>query len=160
MAGENVERRLQVLEDIEAIKRLKVRYCQCADRQDYPGFAQLFTEDAVWEGGAFGHAEGRKSIEQFLRDAQGQSLPFAIHYVMNAMVDVEGDTAVGHWYLLEPCTMTMADGKQTQAVWGTATYEDHFARVNGTWLFTKVHLKPVFWTPFEQGWVKKRFVQE
>jgi len=156
----DIERRLQALEDIEAIKKLKIRYCHCADAQDYPGFAGLFTEDAVWEGGAFGHAEGRKAIEEFLRGVQAQSLPFALHYVMNATIEVTGNTAVGQWYLLEPCTMTTSDGRQTQAVWGTATYEDHFTKTNGEWKFTKVHLKPVFWTPFDQGWAKKRFVQE
>ena len=61
MSTTDIERRLQALEDIEAIKKLKIRYCHCADAQDYPGFASLFTEDAVWEGGAFGHAEGRKT---------------------------------------------------------------------------------------------------
>ena len=105
MSTTDIERRLQALEDIEAIKKLKIRYCHCADAQDYPGFASLFTEDAVWEGGAFGHAEGRKAIEEFLRGVQAQSLPFALHYVMNATIEVTGNTAVGQWYLLEPCTM-------------------------------------------------------
>ncbi len=160
MTLEELQRRLQTLEDIEAIKKLKVRYCHCADARDHVGFANLFVDDGVWEGGVFGHGEGRKGIEQFLRNVQAQSLPFALHYVMNAVVEVQGDTAVGQWYLLEPCTMTLADGRQTQAVWGTATYEDHFVRVNGEWKFKKVHLKPVFWSPFDQGWAKQRFIQE
>lgn len=160
MSNATIEQRLQALEDIEAIKKLKIRYCHCADAQDYPTFSRLFTEDAVWDGKPFGYAEGPKAIEEFLRTTQSQSLPFALHYVMNASVEVTGNTAVGQWYLLEPCTMTTNDGKQQQAVWGTATYEDHFRKVNGEWKFTRVHLKPVFWTPFEHGWVKKRFVQE
>ena len=46
MSTTDIERRLQALEDIEAIKKLKIRYCHCADAQDYPGFASLFTADA------------------------------------------------------------------------------------------------------------------
>jgi uncharacterized protein (TIGR02246 family) len=160
MSAADIERRLQALEDIEAIKKLKIRYCHCADAQDHPGFASLFTEDAVWDGAPFGYAKGRKAIEEFLRGAQTTALPFALHFVMNASVEVNGHTAVGRWYLLEPCTMTMSDGRQTQAVWGTATYEDHFVKQHGEWKFTKVHLRPVFWTPFDQGWAKKRFVQQ
>ncbi|MBM4254455.1 MAG: nuclear transport factor 2 family protein [Deltaproteobacteria bacterium] len=160
MSSADIERRLQALEDIEAIKKLKIRYCHCADTQDYVTFPTLFTEDAVWDGKPFGYAEGPKAIEEFLRKAQSSALPFALHYVMNASVEVTGSTAVGTWYLLEPCTMTMNDGRQSQAVWGTATYENHFRKEHGEWKFTRVHLKPVFWTPFDQGWVKKRFVQE
>ena len=60
MSTTDIERRLQALEDIEAIKKLKIRYCHCADAQDHPGFASLFTEDAVWEGVAFGPPKGEK----------------------------------------------------------------------------------------------------
>jgi hypothetical protein len=45
-----------------------------------------------------------------------------------------------------------------QAVWGTARYDDQYVKVGGEWKFETVNLVPVFWTPFEQGWVKKRTV--
>jgi hypothetical protein len=78
---------------------------------------------------------------------------------MNPSIEVQGDTATGRWYLLEPCTMVTA-GSQSQAVWGTARYEEEYVKVNGEWKFKKVHLMPVFWSPFDQGWVKKQFVGE
>src|SRR5215469_14718749 len=47
---EQIERRLQVLEDAEAIRNLKARYAALCDNQyDADGIASLFTEDAVWE---------------------------------------------------------------------------------------------------------------
>jgi hypothetical protein len=47
---ERIERRLQVLEDAEAIRNLKARYAALCDNQyDADGIASLFTEDAVWE---------------------------------------------------------------------------------------------------------------
>jgi hypothetical protein len=76
---------------------------------------------------------------------------------MNPIIEVQGDTATGQWYLLEPCTMVTA-GSQPQAVWGTARYEEEYVKVKGEWKFKTVHLMPVFWSPFDQGWVKKRFV--
>jgi len=63
MNVEDLARRLQVLEDIEAIKKLKVRYCAyCDNNYDADGIAALFTEDAVWDGGSLGKCEGREAI--------------------------------------------------------------------------------------------------
>ena len=60
MSLDDIDRRLRVLEDIEAIKKLKSRYCYlCDDNYDADGLASLFTEDAVWEGGIRGRADGR-----------------------------------------------------------------------------------------------------
>ena len=52
---ERIERRLQMLEDAEAIRSLKARYAALCDNQyDADGIASLFTEDAVWESPALG----------------------------------------------------------------------------------------------------------
>ena len=61
MTAANLEARIRRLEDIEALKQLKARYCdRCDDNYDADGIAQLFTEDAVWDGGqTFGVARGR-----------------------------------------------------------------------------------------------------
>ena len=58
MSLEDIERRLRALEDVEAIKRLKARYCAyCDDHYDADGIASLFVEDAIWDGGMRGKAE-------------------------------------------------------------------------------------------------------
>src|SRR6266850_2233727 len=58
---ERIERRLQVLEDAEAIRNLKARYATLCDNQyDADGIANLFTKDAVWESPALGRFEGRR----------------------------------------------------------------------------------------------------
>jgi ketosteroid isomerase-like protein len=65
---EQIERRLQVLEDAEAIRNLKARYAALCDNQyDADGIASLFTEDAVWESPALGRFEGRDAIRNFFR---------------------------------------------------------------------------------------------
>jgi len=54
---ERIERRLQVLEDAEAIRNLKARYAALCDNQyDADGIAMLFTEDALWESPGLGLA--------------------------------------------------------------------------------------------------------
>ena len=153
---EELSQRLQVLEDTEAIKRLKARYCAfCDDGYDPDGIASLFTEDGVWDSGdTFGKCEGAAAIRKFFTGAPKQ-LPFALHYVMNPIIEVNGDTATGTWYLFQACTFA----KGNQAVWGAAKYEEQYTKVNGEWKFRHLSVASQFWTPFEEGWAKKPFLQ-
>ena len=50
---EELGQRIQTLEDVEAIKKLKARYCAAADERDEDAFVGCFTEDAIWDGGSF-----------------------------------------------------------------------------------------------------------
>jgi ketosteroid isomerase-like protein len=60
---ERLERRLQALEDAEAIRNLKARYAALCDAQyDADGIAMLFTEDVLWESPGLGRFEGREAI--------------------------------------------------------------------------------------------------
>ena len=153
MSLEDLERRVKALEDVEDIKRLKARYCHyCDDNYDAEGIARLFTEDAVWDGGIRGRADGREEIRQFFVGAP-QRLPFAIHMVMNPVIEVSGDTATGIWYLFQTCTY--ADGNR--AVWGSGRYDEEYVRVNGEWKFKNLKLTSHFWTPFDEGWAKTPF---
>jgi ketosteroid isomerase-like protein len=154
MNVEDLARRLQVLEDSEAIKKLKARYCAyCDNNYDADGIAALFTEDAVWDGGSFGKHEGREAIRTFFRGAP-KLLTFAIHQVMNPLIEVQGERATGKWYLFQPCTL--AEGNQ--AAWLAARYEEEYVKVGGEWKFTQLKVFSSFMTPYEQGWAKKKFV--
>jgi hypothetical protein len=58
--------RLTQLEDLEAIKQLKARYCAIADEDHNPDkITTLFVEDGIWEGG-MGIAQGHEAIRQLL----------------------------------------------------------------------------------------------
>ena len=153
MSLEDLERRLKVLEDTEEIKVLKRRYCAyCDDTYDADGIASLFTEDAVWDGGIRGKCEGREEIRSFFQNAPHR-MPFAIHMVLNPIIEVNGDTAKGTWYLFQPCTW--ADGNR--AIWGSARYDEDYVRFDGHWMFQHLRVTSYFWTPFDEGWVKTKF---
>src|SRR5215207_9836343 len=151
MQLDELARRVQELEDIEVIKTLKARYCLYVDSGEPDKVAALFIEQAVWDGGVIGRYEGREAIRTFMRNLP-HLLSFALHYVMNPLIEVHEDRASGQWYLLEPCTMVASN----QAVWGTARYEDRYVKVGREWQFQEVTLVPDFWTPFAEGWVKTR----
>jgi SnoaL-like domain len=59
---ERLERRLQALEDAEAIRNLKALYAALCDAQyDADEIAMLFTEDALWESPGLGRFEGARA---------------------------------------------------------------------------------------------------
>ncbi len=153
MSMEDMERRLAALEAVEEIKRLKARYCAyCDDDYDVESIVSLFVEDAVWESATFGKYEGREEIRGFFVNA-AKMLPFAVHMVMNPIIEVDGDSATGIWYLFQACTF--AEGEK--AVWGSARYDEEYVKVDGAWKFKDLKLTSHFWTPFDEGWVKTRF---
>jgi hypothetical protein len=152
---EDLARRIQVLEDIEAIKKLKARYCAyCDDHYNADGLASLFTEDAIWDGGEhLSRNVGREAIRTFFQGSPNR-LPFAIHHVTNPLIEVHGDTASGRWYLFQPCTR--ADGNR--AVWLAAQYDEEYVRVDGEWKFRRITITPAFYTPYDQGWARQQFI--
>lgn len=152
----DLERRVQHLEDIEAIKLLKARYADACDRgYDADALASLFAVDAIWDGGTFGRYEGREAIRTFFQGVSSD-IPFAMHYMINPIIAVDGDAATGKWHLFQTCTF--AEGNQ--AIFGAARYDEEYRRIDGAWLFWRLALISSFWTPYEDGWVKRPFMQD
>jgi hypothetical protein len=151
---ETLEARLRKLADIDEIKQLKARYAVACDNDyDADAIAELFTEDAVWDGGNFGKAEGRENIRRFFRHASAL-FSFAIHNVMNPRIEIDRDHATGQWYLLQPATREPA----TEAVWLAAAYHDEYVRVGGKWLFKRLQVNSNFLTTYQDGWARRSFV--
>jgi ketosteroid isomerase-like protein len=150
---EQLEHRLQAVEDAQAIQNLKARYAAyCDDNYNPDGIAALFTENAVWESQGLGRYEGREAIREFFRGAS-HIFSFAIHYSLNGQIEVQGDTARAQWYLFMPCTM--AEGNQ--AMWRAGIDTEEYVRVQGEWKFRSKRSAPFFHTPFETDWARSRF---
>ena len=133
-----LQERITRLEDIEAIKRLKARYCEICDHEGYDAdaMASLFTEDGVWDGEGVGRAEGREAIRELfagIAKVTGGSQ----HIVANPLIEVDGDQAQGVWHLI--AAVTQSDGT-TDSNWpGTAArYHEDYVKQNGEWKFRRV----------------------
>ena len=149
-----LERRVQALEDVNAIRNLKSRYAAyCDDNYNPEGLAALFTEDAVWESQGLGRYEGRDAIRDFFRGAS-QLFTFAIHYSLNGQIEVNGDTAKAQWYLFMPCTL----GDGNRAMWRAGIDREEYVRSGDEWRFKRKSSAPLFHTPYEEGWAKTPFV--
>jgi uncharacterized protein (TIGR02246 family) len=150
---ERLERRLQVLEDAEAIRNLKARYAALCDRQyDADRIAALFTEDALWDSPGLGRFEGREAIRNFFQGAS-KIFSFAIHYSLNGQIEIGDDTARAQWYLFMPCLVAAGN----RAMWRASIDHETYARVDGTWMFRTKRSEPLMNVPFETGWAQTRF---
>jgi hypothetical protein len=153
-ARKSLAQRMQMLEDIEAIKQLKALYCKYCDggwvgpTHDYDQIAALFTEDAVTDGTA-GVTQGRENIRRLYRSYQ--ATPFAFHRVTNPIITVENNRGTGNWHVL--VALTRPDG---QAVWIAGIYDEEYLRTRDGWRIKRLKFTPAFITRYEQGWGKER----
>lgn len=115
-------------EDHIAIQRLMYRYARCADRKDYPGFADVFCEDAVFDY-AGTPVRGCAAIQQMMRnlDQFGNTL----HQVSNTLYEVDQDHASGETYCLAS-HLKVVDGRQIKIDMGVR-YEDRLRRTAAGW---------------------------
>ena len=94
--------RLERLEDFEAIRQLKARYCAACDDDHNPAaLGPLFAEDATWEAAVTGRAEGRAQIQALLGSVGTSGrIRNSAHHAINPIIDLNGDRATGHWRLI------------------------------------------------------------
>ncbi len=140
MASADLERRVQRLEDIEAIRVLKARYCAACDDDHNPDtLGPLFAADAIWEATGVGRAEGRAAIQKLLGDiGKSGRIRNSAHHAMNPIIEVDGDSATGHWRLIMLYTGIRADGSlhYTRII---GWYRERYVRIEGTWLFAHLY---------------------
>ena len=119
------------LQELEAIKRLKYRYCRCLDEKKWDELEQCLTEDA---SSAYGDGQysftGRAAIMEFLRDALGTSKRISRHRVHQPEIDLTSPTtATGIWALDDVVIETSAG----ITIRGAAFYYDEYVKIGGAW---------------------------
>ena len=148
-----LEKRLQVVEDREAIIKLKATYVNYNDggwegpTHCFPDeVAELFTEDGIWDGRpGVGYAAGREDIRRLFRDFQ--VMPFIIHHVTNPLIEIDGDSATGHWHAI--VTANLPDGT---ARWVFGLYKETYARTPAGWKFKTLVFETTINSAYEEGW--------
>jgi len=144
-----LEKRIELLEDIEAIKQLKYEYCDsCDSKHDADRIVAIFTEDGVWDGGPFGYAEGHEKIWDLFHNTHSPSILFSQHNVFNPVIKVNGETETAHgtWKFLAP--MTTKENK----LWVCAQYEEDYVKQDGVWKMKHLKAEVFFTAPYAQGW--------
>ena len=151
MDNSDLEKRIKRLEDIEAIKQLKARYCAaCDDSHNPEKLASLFATDGIWEGEGIGRYQGHAAIRALFEGSRA-AVSFSQHNVMNPIIEIDRDRAKGHWYFFAP--FTFRDGNRQ--IWSAARYEDDYVKIDGEWKFQHLRVFPRMFAPYETGWAKK-----
>jgi hypothetical protein len=126
-----LEKRITRLEDIEAIKQLKVRYSHiCDDMHNPDAIASVFAEDGVWESADFGTATGHAEIRALFSNFR-DLFTFSQHNMTNPLIEVNGDRATGVWYIMGPWTLTEGN----QETWMALRYDDDYVKIDGEWKY-------------------------
>jgi hypothetical protein len=147
---EGIERRLTRLEDIEAIKQLKARYCEiCDDDHNPERITSVFAEDGIWESAEFGTGRGHAEIRKLFQGFQ-KLIEFSQHNVMNPIIEVHGDRATGEWYFMGPFKFRQGE----QARWIALQYKDEYVKLNGQWKYKHLRINLRMLAPYDEGWAK------
>jgi SnoaL-like domain len=157
MSMATLEARIRRLEDIEAIKQLKARYCflcdaGLADERNRDELISHFSRDARVDFG-LGPAsvfQGREGLEIFFGRVVPGAVSFCMHMVHNAIIEVDGDRATGQWYYEAPTT----DSASGRAQWMAGTYLEEYVRESGEWKFASIETRWKFISPYDEGWAK------
>ena len=137
------KKRIQVLEDKDAIRELTARYCYAVARNDLEGVVSLFCEDGefVMEDRSFSGREG-------IRAGYGAGMPDPSPkpFIQNHVIEVDGDRASGI------CAVEIRAVQGGEAYTGAGHYEDEYRREDDGWKFARRRFVVYHWVPLRTGW--------
>jgi hypothetical protein len=163
MSSKDIEKRLQVVEDILAIDKLEKVYGYYLDNGQNGKIVDMFSDNAesveITDRGVFKGKEGiRRFFLRYLENSGQTDLKdfphgrLLIHQQHQGVIDVapDGKTAKGRWYLIMIQAWPV-DGKERSVI-GHGVYENEFIKENGTWKFKKMFMSLNFRSPIAEGW--------
>jgi ketosteroid isomerase-like protein len=133
MSLEDIEKRLQALEDAECIKKLHQHYIDLMDNLEYKAVLDLFTEDATVEIRNSGVKCGKEEIAVIyhgLAQRRGDKR-FDGHMAVEPDITVNGDVAKGTWLIY------MLFSRPT-VQWVQGKNECEYRKINGVWKISKL----------------------
>ena len=129
------------LEDVYAIQRVKYAYCRFLDTKQFEAMCALMTEDVtVTYGGGAITLTGRQAVQDYLSKAMESPKMLTSHLVSHPEIDVDGDTAVGRWALVD--TVILDD--MGIVIRGASLYEDRYVRTDDGWRIQHTGYKRLF----------------
>ena len=146
---EELQRRIQRLEDVKQIERLQRIYGYYRDYGEWEKVVDLFSDDAesieVADHGVYKGKEGiRKYYIDLIKGGKDRKprtglMSIAMQFQGVVTVDPDGKNAMGRWhgFLMEARpTLTLHEGELRQT-WGHGIYENEYVKEAGTWKFMK-----------------------
>lgn len=138
---------LKTLLNLEAIKKLRIKYAHYLDSNNIDGLVSLFTEDAIcqtdrnpWRG----RHEIREGLKKAFNDYDTEkygSYPF-LHAITNHWIEIMSEKkAQGRCYLIDLVTQRP---KSESTLLLLGLYSDEYQFVDGDWYISKSRLDLVW----------------
>ena len=122
------------MNDVEEIRRVLAEYCFATDRGDTEAWLATFSDDILWEGGAFGAFSGKAAARAYHLNAGGNTQNYR-HFTTNAIIDVDGAQAAVRSYV-----QVFDQSGASPVLIFSGVYEDAFVKKDGRWLIRTRYL--------------------
>jgi len=126
----DLEARIRVLEDIEAIRKLKAKYWRTIDKKLWDENLQCFTEDFVLEASGGTRVVGGRAFVEFLKGMFDRTTIVTTHQGHQAEIEITSETTARAIWVLRDHIVDW-DGKTEMR--GRGHYEDEYVKENGAW---------------------------
>lgn len=126
-------------DDIDAIKALKYRYLRCVDLRLWDELAQTLAPEVTASYGKRLSYTGRDEVVAGLQQQMTDGV-ITEHQAHHPEIEIDGDTATGRWCLQDRVIVPEYD----TFIFGSAFYDDAYARVDGRWVITRTGYKRTY----------------
>lgn len=162
---EELQARIQRLEDIKQIEHLQKIYGYYSDYGEWQKIVDLFADnDASVEEADRGVYKGKEGISRYYLDLLGNGGKpqragwLSILFQLQGVVTVEpgGMAAKARWYgmgMEAKPTASLHEGELRQT-WINGIYENEYVKEDGKWKIKRLYFNLTFRTPYEDGWLK------
>ena len=124
------------MDDVEAIKQLKARYCRTMDTKDWAAMRRVFTDDVEMDttdsGG--GVVNGADAFMSFLLDAIGDVI--TVHHCHLPEIQISSPTSASAVWAMEDM-LRWPDGTELH---GYGHYHETYEKVVGDWRIRRSEL--------------------
>ena len=130
-----LEKEVQRLKDVQAIKEVKSRYFRALDTKNGDELETTLAPDietAYSDGKLVFH--GPKEVTNYFKESMPNT-EITLHQGHNPEIYFESETvAYGHWYLQDNLIFAEGNPYEGLQIQGSAIYTDKYVKVDGKWL--------------------------
>lgn len=150
----DLQRRVVLLQDTDAIENLVSIYGYYLDKQQWDQFTDLFTDDATMEISERGVYVGKPSIRKALELFGPQNILTGHvhnHMQFQPVIHIDADGKTAH---IRNRAFSQLGTFGRNGVWMGGIYENVYVKQDGVWKIQKDHVYTTYFADYDQGWMK------
>ncbi len=148
----DLDRRIGLLEDAEAVERLHAIYGYYLARNQWDNLAGIFAQNGVIEiamrGQYVGHASVRRNLNLYGRPGVQFGL-LHNHMQFQPVIDVAPD---GKSAKMRSRALSIMGNYDRLGMWMGGVYENEYVKVDGVWQIERDQVFNTYFTPYNVGW--------